>query len=284
MRRSFPARFAFGESIRPQRKYCATTSGQLHRAIAVRPNDSDVMVVIVMRFWWSRGTPVGLPSALGWASAAVRERQPRPLATTRLLPWAASRTLLRTLPMALTPATRLGPFEILGAIGAGAIGEVYRVRAHEVESRRRDQGARPTGAPGRGAGIHGRYGLRRVVRPAAPHDALCRARVTEGRRDRARVADSLARRSDQAISRRAHCVGGGGASGGHPLGASITSSRRSCSWSIPIRRRRGNRFSTLSRRIARRSSSNPFCGKARVCVVRFSEVCRRALSGNAGSR
>ena len=64
MRRSFPARFAFGESIRPQRKYCATTSGQLHRAIAVRSNDSDVMVVIVTTFWWSRGTPVGLPSAL----------------------------------------------------------------------------------------------------------------------------------------------------------------------------------------------------------------------------
>jgi len=35
------------------------------------------MVVIVTTFWWS-----GLPSALGWASAAVRERQPRPLATT----------------------------------------------------------------------------------------------------------------------------------------------------------------------------------------------------------
>ena len=30
--------------------------------------------------------------------------------------------------MALIPATRLGPFEILGAIGAGAMGEVYRAR------------------------------------------------------------------------------------------------------------------------------------------------------------
>ena len=30
--------------------------------------------------------------------------------------------------MALTPATRLGPFEILDAIGAGAMGEVYRAR------------------------------------------------------------------------------------------------------------------------------------------------------------
>ena len=42
------------------------------------------------------------------------------------------------------------------------------------------------------------------------------------------------------------------------------------SWSIPIRRRHGNRSSPLSTRIARRSSSNPFCGKARACVARLS--------------
>ena len=30
--------------------------------------------------------------------------------------------------MALTPATRLGPFVILEAIGAGGMGEVYRAR------------------------------------------------------------------------------------------------------------------------------------------------------------
>ena len=48
------------------------------------------------------------------------------------------------------------------------------------------------------------------LRPAAPHDALFRARATEGRRHRARVADILARRSDQSVSRRADGVGGGG--------------------------------------------------------------------------
>jgi hypothetical protein len=52
------------------------------------------------------------------------------------------------------------------------------------------------------------------------------------------------------------------ASGGQPPAASITSSRRSCSWSTPIRRRRGNQSRPSSRRIARSSSSNPFCGKA----------------------
>ena len=57
------------------------------------------------------------------------------------------------------------------------------------------------------------------------------------------------------------------------------------SGSIPIRRRRGNRSSPLSRRIARRSSSNPSVGKrARVWRGLAPEGCRRALSRYAGSR
>ena len=46
--------------------------------------------------------------------------------------------------------------------------------------------------------------------PRSSNDALFRARATEGRRDRARVAAILARRSDHAVSRRADRVGGGG--------------------------------------------------------------------------
>jgi serine/threonine protein kinase len=50
--------------------------------------------------------------------------------------------------MALSPGTRLGPYEILAVIGAGGMGEVYRARdtrlGREVAIRSSPLSSRPT--------------------------------------------------------------------------------------------------------------------------------------------
>lgn len=50
--------------------------------------------------------------------------------------------------MALTAGTKLGPYEVLGALGAGGMGEVYRARDTRLERTvAKTQTAAPTFSP-----------------------------------------------------------------------------------------------------------------------------------------
>ena len=46
---------------------------------------------------------------------------------------ASQRRIIATSPMALNPGTRLGPYEVVDAIGAGGMGEVYRARDTKLD-------------------------------------------------------------------------------------------------------------------------------------------------------